>query len=91
MLVLPAPLSPDSRTKPAAGRQQRHGFEDVGLAHAILARKQNEAGIRLDQGRRVRAEVGEGEAADGHRGGLEPMLPHAQHADALRLIARAGR
>ena len=55
-----------SAAQPAPGRQHRHRLEQVGLARAILAEQQDEAGPRLEHRRGVGAEVGQGEAADGH-------------------------
>ena len=50
----------------AARGQHRHGFEQVGLARAVLAIKQDKARPRQNCRRGVGAKVGQGQAADGH-------------------------
>ena len=64
--ALPRHFRQRRAAQPAPRRQHRHGFEQVGLARAILAEQQHEARPRLDRRRGVGAKIGEGQAADGH-------------------------
>ena len=64
---LPGHLGERCAAKTAARGEQRDGFEQVGLAGAVLAREQHEARAGLDRRLGIGTEVGQGQPADGHR------------------------
>ena len=47
-------------------RQQRQRLEHIGLARAIVARQQDEAGPHVEHGVRIRPEIGQAKAGDRH-------------------------
>ena len=64
--ALPRHLGQRRPAQPAPGGEQRHGLEQIGLAGAILAGKEDEARPGLDRGRGIGAEVGQGQASERH-------------------------
>ena len=61
----------------AAGGQQRHRFEAIGLARAIVPRQQHEPRPRLDCRHGVRTEISKSQAGDGSHGAELALRPHA--------------
>ena len=60
----------------ASGREQRQGFDEVGLAGAVLADERHQAARHLEVERGVGAEIGQREAGDQRRHGRpEPAPP----------------
>ena len=68
--ALPRHFAERRAAQTATWRQQRHRLEQVCFACAILPEQEHETRPRLNQRRRVGAEIGEGEATDGHAGRL---------------------
>jgi hypothetical protein len=63
---LPRHIAERGPAQPASRREQRHCFEDIGLACAILAGQHNKAAPRMEHGFGMIPEVGE-EQARQHR------------------------
>ena len=78
--VLAAELGIGAGAQAGAGAEQRHRFEQIGLARAVIADQHHRPRVELELGPRIIAEIGEPERADVEarlRGLARDRLAHA--------------